>query len=83
MQMSWISSARRLLPAFWIDACRTAPRRVEGGTWARAPFLARHSGVRSALTMTTSSGDEVFETGMFRCFDLAPSAYLMGIIVMS
>ena len=35
---------------------RAVERRVEGDTFANPPFRARQSGVRTALTMTTSRG---------------------------
>lgn len=54
---TWISSTRSLLaPERSMTPSKTALRRSSGHASLRPPFLARVIGVRTAATMTTSSG---------------------------
>jgi len=58
MQMSWMSAGdiALLIGIFAKHPLNAVERRVDGATFARAPLLARQSGVRTALTITTSLG---------------------------
>lgn len=58
IQISWISAGdiALLIGILAKHPLNAVERRVDGETFDRAPFLARQSGVRTALTITTSLG---------------------------